>query len=513
MPPLAVVAPEHIPLQWHEAEPGVWTRDIDEIEEFYAAIAKQWEGSNRMYFALTGHLSLRLTVQQNDRRATERRVDEALGKAWQALRHDHPGIASQTLLDLNTGTFTKMFKTDRFGWFDETFVCVNTRQTGTEWANSDPPAPKLPTLFVLSPKTSGEDQHIRRDIVLRSPHDIMDGIGALLLFDKLLQHVSDAFDQGDSYVVPLSDVHLKERLSPPYRIAAGVPPKPTAAIEKRLQQLASDQDKDAETEQIPMAGLPFKQGETKPQVHKRVELTLTEDETLKLIRASKAVGATVTHVFHAAIALTLRNLQEKTDEARRVQYVNYILRNERKACKPPYNGRQHPASVYHSVSPGKLVVEMNVPSSASDAESNLSADKEEFLRLVRLMTDYYHAVRNDADHYAIAPYLWAKAVPKLPVPLDAANPLPIPPPELHPSVSISSMGKIDDIISPERGSISVSNPWVTGEELRSGLGLFLGSFKGTLSLSAAYNDAWHDEDEINEFLKHCLDVVNLGLEL
>ena len=43
---------------WREARPGTWQRDIDEPEQFYAAIAKLYEGSGRMFFAITGHISL-----------------------------------------------------------------------------------------------------------------------------------------------------------------------------------------------------------------------------------------------------------------------------------------------------------------------------------------------------------------------------------------------------------------------------------------------------------------------
>ncbi|KAI9170660.1 putative amidase [Paramyrothecium foliicola] len=509
-PKPAAVDPAYEHLRWREIEAGVWTRDIDEIEEFYAAIAKLWEGSGHMYFAITGHISLSVSVSDSDATATGQKFDEALGKAWKALRNQHPAIASQTLLEPNNGKFKKIFKVNSPDWFEKTFVRVDSGQTGIDFANSDPPAPKLPTLFVLSPAVSSADGHIRRDLVLRSPHDIMDGVGTLMLLNTLVQLTAEALTHEDAFSVSTGDANIGERLSPPYRIAAAVPPSPTASMKEKLARMALEQERDAKIEQLPIAGLPFKQGETVPGVHKRVEITLAEDEANKLISAAKAVGATVTHVFHAAIALTLRDLQEKTTEARRVQYVSYILRNERAACKPPYNDHRHAAALYHSVSGGKLTVEMTVPSASSDPSTSVAEDREEFLRVLRLMTDFYQNVRNDPDHYAIAPNLWANGVPKLPVPLDPSKPLPVPAPELHPSASISSMGKLDSIIKAQQGPISVDNPWVTGEELRSGLGLFLGAFKGQLSLSAAYNDAWHDEKEIRGFLKHCLKLVNEG---
>jgi hypothetical protein len=81
------------------------------------------------------------------------------------------------------------------------------------------------------------------------------------------------------------------------------------------------------------------------------------------------------------------------------------------------------------------------------------------------------------------------------------------------TVSISSTGRVDSIIAPDQGEIHVYNPWVTGEELSKGLGLFLGTYRGELCLSAAYNDAWHTEDEVLDFLQRCVDVVFDGLSV
>jgi hypothetical protein len=90
---------------------------------------------------------------------------------------------------------------------------------------------------------------------------------------------------------------------------------------------------------------------------------------------------------------------------------------------------------------------------------------------------------------------------------------PVPALNLSPSVSISSMGVLDKIISPQHGPFKISNPWVTGEELGTGLGLFLGTWEGKLNLSAAHNDAWHSEEEVMSFLRHCRDVGWRGLGL
>lgn len=54
------------------------------------------------------------------------------------------------------------------------------------------------------------------------------------------------------------------------------------------------------------------------------------------------------------------------------------------------------------------------------------------------------------------------------------------------------------MLSSTHGHFQLDDPWVTGEEL--GLGVFLEIFGGILCLSAAYNDVWHAEAEVQGFL-------------
>lgn len=256
-------------------------------------------------------------------------------------------------------------------------------------------------------------------------------------------------------------------------------------------------------------GLPHKAGVLVPGVHKRVELGLPPDEIKSLLAAWKRVGATVTHVFHAAIALVLRDLQTKTDQPRPVRYINYLLRNERGSCHPPFNDHRHPTGVYHSISGNKLVVNMTIPAWYSSLDEKLD-NKGELLRVVEQIKNFYTAVRDDPDHYALAPHLAAKGTAPLPTETQPGPP-PIPAPSEIAPVSIPSMGRIDNIIAHRHGAIEVFDPWVTGEELRNRFGLFLGTFRGSLSLSAAYNDAWHDEMEASGFLGQRMKVVRISL--
>lgn len=498
----------------HENDHGVWQRDIDEVEHFYTSVKKLYEASGRMFFAITGHVSLSLSVSDGDQHEdAEQRFQDAVRRAWLGLRYQQPAIASQVVYDADSCLWKKLYKTfrdqeDVNNWLETTCRVVSAEQTGDEWANSDPPAPSLPTIFIAKPSHSStvDTKRIRLDLILRSPHDIIDGIGTLHLFNILVTLAARAYRQGEWWQPPIWDGSEVARLSPPYRLAAAVPPDPTPSQQRRLDEMRSSAASGPDPNEPETIAIPYGHGALLPGKHQRVAYEMSVEQTARVLSACKSVGATVTHVFHAAIAICMRDLQERRDQARLVRYVNYILRNERGHCTEPYNTADYAVGVYHSVSSGRMAVEMTVPG-LRDAGPDMNERKKEFLGIVATIRDYYHNVRDDAEHYALAPYILAAGTPHV----TPTSMCPVPLPKEYPSVSISSMGNIDNIINAKDEMFEVANPWVTGEELGNGLGLFLGTFKGCLGLSAAYNDAWHDKQEVMSFLKACVSSVLQGL--
>ncbi|EGS21702.1 uncharacterized protein CTHT_0035680 [Thermochaetoides thermophila DSM 1495] len=502
----------HEKLKWHQTSPGLWQRGIDEVEEFYATMAALYEGSGRMFFAITGHVSIEVDVPSHmSVDESEKRLDAALSKAWICMRYDHPTIASRVSLHSKTHEWIKSYRkilaaSDLEDWLRRTFIVLSNGQSGAEFANSDPPAPKDPTCFVLrQPSARGEAGNfiIRRDIVLRSPHDIIDGIGTLMLFSNFIARSSEAYSKGDSYPIPLLDGSENANLSPSYRIAAFVPSVLTEAQERRIERIIAQRAAVKSDATVEILTVPFQHGALVPGRHQRSALTLSRDQTSSFLAACKVNGVTPTHVFHAAAAVALRDLQPRPEVTKRVRYISYILRNERSRCAEPFNSTRHPVALYHSVSGNSLVVDLDLRK-AGDEPSDQDR-KQEFYSVLKTIKAFYEGVRNDSDHYALVPKLWALSTPPLPVP--SSHSFPVPLPNAHPSVSISSMGRSDTILTPKMGAFRVSNPWVTGEELGTGWGLFLSTFDGELCLSAAYNDAWHTRETVDDYLKRCRDIA------
>jgi hypothetical protein len=472
-----------------------------------------------MFFAITGFLSISVEAA-NDTSSQDivRNMNEALRHAWLRLRYDHPTIASQTFYDdhrkLRKKRYVPFHRNDVYSqteaWLEATFVAISPGISGLEWCNADPPAPKFPTLFVItSPSSANNDVKgiIRRDVVIRSPHDIVDGTGTLQLLNNLLAHAAKLYEE-QSWSLPAPGSEI-QNLSPPLRVAADISPILTLDQQERLQNLVVGNE--TLRKGLNILVVPYKQGQALPEKHQRTALDLSKSNTERLLEACKHAGVTVTHVYHAGIAITIRDLQDPGLQSRVARYINYSLINERPNCSGEHATSKHAAAVYHSVSGNILALDLIIPSITDKQSTNDGHQRKEFVTLVDQVKTYYHSIRDSPDNLTLAPSFWSMATPHILDP--TATDLPIPAPNLSPSVSISSMGVIDKIISPQHGPFKVSNPWVTGEELGTGLGLFLGTWEGSLQLSAAYNDAWHDKEEVDEFLKHCQDVVWKGLGL
>jgi len=351
---------------WMEVEPGRWERDIDEIENFYLALDQQYAATGRHMFAIMGHISITVDVPSNRRLDDcELKLEHALRDAWARLRFDHPSIASRVEYDGKQPR--KIYETiplhrdgDRAleAWLHQTFCPIHTEQTGLEWCNSDPPAPKLPTMFVIktseAPEEGGERNALRRHLVIRAPHNIIDGIGTLMLFDNFLMHASEVYSSSTPHIIPWGEEH--KDLSPSFRVAADLPDAITPQQFDRLERIVSS---NADLRRgIPILSIPFNNNQAVPGKHQRLSITISASQTASILAMCRARSLSVTHAYHTAIAMAVRDAQPSQPTSSLKRYINYCLVNERAHCKPPYNTAAHAAAVYHSTSGSHLALDL-----------------------------------------------------------------------------------------------------------------------------------------------------------
>lgn len=510
-------------LSWEETAPGVWRRGIDEVELYWAKVAKLHDFRGRRPFEVTGHVSIAVNISAASASEAGERVDQALRHAWLTARHFHPTIASWTTVDHEHQHFP--FKTyqclagdvEKDEWLRQTLVNVDGFQSGTAFASSDPVAPKQPTLFIISKDiTMQEDGNayvVEQDLVLRAAHDTIDGAGTLLFFGNLLRYASEALKAGPACVVPPLDGSEAANLSPPYRVAAGVPDTPTPEIQRRIEAMYADHvhyGPAAGNGDLPPLPLPFTKGQLVPDKNQRVEIVLDRTTTSSLLASCKKLGATVTHVLQAVVPLAIGDLVEKQSEETRYNYVHDLLINLRSFCRPPYDSAAHAVSAYHSGSAKGDRIAISVPAAGAEPMSR-QARREEFASILDQVRSYYTRVKNDADQSQLSPYCWAGHLCSWP-PIPAHPPLGPPPGETA-SVTISSLGRADAIIPPQIGPIRASSPWVMGEQMSNSLGVFVVTHDGRLGVAAAYNAAWHGRSEVRDFLGRVFSLVFEFLEM
>ncbi|KAF3344540.1 hypothetical protein VD0002_g4749 [Verticillium dahliae] len=251
---------------------------------------------------------------------------------------------------------------------------------------------------------------------------------------------------------------------------------------------------------------PFVHGAQSPGRHQRTDITLDSQTSANILAACKTLGATVTHAVNAVIPIVLRDLVPE-DAKKETFYFRWdLLRNLRPFCAAPYNSSKHPVTAYHSGS--CFACDLVIPPK-TDGKSS----KEDFKHVLQEIRALYRRVADDTEHGLLAPAVWTAWLQTLPKVEKSPGLGPPPSPTL--GLTLSSLGRVDGMLPSKFGAFSVSRPWITGEEMRNGFGLFLTSHQGQLNLAAAYNDAWQTEEAAQNFLKACLRFLStaLGVEI
>lgn len=489
-------------LIWQEVSPGRYERQVDELEESYTYLAKTWEGTGHTFFAITA--SAGVSIPHPTHSAVpgfEARVEKAFRSAWKKVLCEHPTLAAPVEYDPTTKKLKKVYCNLRGeegieDWATETFQIVDEVQSGQAFANSDPTVHRYATLYVVTPishEEQVEQKTMRRDIVLRSHHDLIDGIGTLTLFNNLFSYAAEAFAlQSGELELKYGDV--LQKLSPPFRIAAGLPTTPSAEQLEKFQAIQAANAKARENTEV--LGVPFTLKTSMPLRSNRTQIQLSAAETTAILAKCKAAAVTPTQAFHTGIALAVRDLQERSDHERKAKYISYSLINLRQYCVPPYNSPSHAAAVYHSISDLHLAVDLKIPAKSA---TRTKQSPEEFSSTLDQVKSFYQNVTIDADYLSIVPLL-AKGTNPSYSEIHSETPNEVPAPNPTPKVSLSSMGIVDKIVKPEHGPFTVHDPWVIGAEYATGLGMFLGTWRGRMCLSAAYNEAFYGEDEVLGYL-------------
>ncbi|CAG7561917.1 unnamed protein product [Fusarium equiseti] len=484
---------------WRRSSQGVWERGIDECENFYRLFTKNDHGC----YPITGCASFQIKTPDVDQ---EHRVEKALRNAWTLLRFKHPTLGSRMELDNNDGRWKRFytpFQTDEDVncWLQSTFKTIDSGQSALEWFNNSAPDFELPTVYLVRSDHNAPCQ----TIFLRCPHDITDGVGILQLVDQLFTQASLVYAQSTAYPYPLPDDELDTRLSPSLRIAGSIPDSLSEAQMQRHEDIQSENG--AVYNHHALLSLPPSSSSDTYQVQ-RVAVSVPKAVSSQILANCKAIapGVSVTHVFTAALAMALRDLQPRKQGSYAVRYVNHAMINLRPYCRPPYNSPAHAAAAYHTVSAQALGIDLDVPALADDKEYEPSQ-----LPLVATQVrDFYNRVKPVLSQEAHEQNFLAPLTFKALSPPPGSDPYVASDPPFCP-VALSSIGNISSIVSAASDVFELTNVWAASQPIGAGVATFLGCWDGNIELSGVFNMQYHNRDYLETFLEAVLSYVCQGL--
>ncbi|KAJ5889057.1 hypothetical protein N7495_009098 [Penicillium taxi] len=484
--------------EWKELSPGYWERNIDEWERFYIRSAKTESGC----YPVTGFASFSVDSNIPD----NERVESALRKAWVCLRHRHPSLASRVAHD-ETGpvkrTYSALEGADQDSWLQSTFQTYDTDKYPLAWFNDDAPDFEQASVFLVrTPHGTA--------VFLRGPHDITDGIGILLLLHQLFDLASKAYQEGKEFTMPVWG-NEAIRLAPCLRVAAKIPEVLSEAETKWFAAVQAENRRAYSHPSllcIPASRIPMP---STPSRTNCVSFLIPRNITKQILGLCKSIspGVSVTHVFTAALALTLAELQNKKEEEYPVRYVSHSIINLRPYCDEPYNSADNAAASCHTISAQTIQIDLVVPS-VSDRKLDTGKD----LRQITLdLKSFYEATRPTCSYtsrvheqIAVAP-----AVIKPFTPAVGFNPHAVTSTSPFCAVPLSSIGDISTVVAAKQGPFELTRVVCLSEAIGPGLACFMGSWGGELELCAVFDSRYHDPAYIESFLRTIVDKVCTGL--
>lgn len=444
-------------MSWTEISPGHFQRPIGENETFIKKIGDPGHALGHEHWAINADATIAP-------RPTEHHVKN-FERAWKAFRFVHPSIAavaSETVID-----YTVPDSEALDNWAAETFVVHDDNTTREDIAAGMKPTPFVVLHLFL--KTG--------DVLLHTSHWRSDGIGVLHLLNDYMK-LAASEDVKD----PASLAWGQEgsRLAPSIEEAAGIAleanDKITAEAEKWVKTFHGAAG--AVGVDCPAAK------ETVPAGTRTARSNFPETTSDAIVKACKARKISVTSAVHAAIAST--NWAFAPADGKSKHYTSTIRAALRPYLPEKFHGPAYAAALYTS---GYM---HSIPAGHSFQEN---AEQINSLYRQGLSVEFLEAHRQ----YALNVIDMIKSTPPdAPAPSD---------------VDISSVGIVDNVITPVQGAFEVTSVSVGVEVLTRQMVCFVWTFRGKLSMNLVYNEAFYPPGVPVAFLEEVKRTLTRELEV
>lgn len=443
---------------WKEIAPGRYERPLDVLETWYYNHSVQ-PARDLVREDNVGICISKLEFKEADFRGNYPTSTERIRQAWKALRFRQPVMASFA----EDGKRICILPTDDAeleAWSYRTFTTIEdpAGRTGEDYYG------RLP----LIRQTSIYYFPASQELILRSPHYLIDGLGIVQLFHSLLEIAT--------MPGPVEMGKLSLPLSPPLKIAANIPSMTPEQIEKCGEFLGS-------MFQSPFIGPALSMSTPRPGGCTRAKITFSVPQTSALLAAAKKRGFTLTHAVHAAAILATR-VHGNHDGPE--NFIAATAFNARSKCVPPLNTVDHACNNYI------------VPHIALIAPGDFNST-------ARQLKTYYKHTAQDKD-------LLQMMTPLVEALISSAK-VPNPNPEPIALLGFSSIGDIEPYLRRQYGSVTVSRVSLNTEFVSSAMSVNVFSFRGKLEIQVPFNEGFFSPKSIQNLLQMLIDVLVKELEL
>jgi len=453
-------------MPWLEHTPGVFQREIGENEKFIKTIGDRGHAAGREHWSITSKAKLKLP---KDLKIED--LIQSLRSAWQALRFQHPSIASTATSE--TLQYTVPDESALKFWTKETLWIHHEQVSADELVATLQPSRYVCAHYLVN----------SQEILLHFAHWRTDGYGALQLINAFAEQLSYALDGGLGNMTWGDEAR---RLAPNIEEVLNIPVEPTPEIQE-----ATDRCLATLVHLHGAVGVALQTAVTAPPGGTRSSgLRFTEATTAAIEKACAAHGISVLAAVHASCAaVTWANAARYSKNKHYTSTMRFSLRPH---LPNPYNTDSFAAALYTGGYMAK------VPASQSWIENAKG-----------YFNEYQHGI---TPGFLQARRQYAIEVQKR---LTAGAPPPSPPPS---EIDISGADEVESMVKAVRPlrdgqALEVVDVGVGVETLTRQMYCFVWTFRKRLELSLVYNEAYYSAGYADGIVRALQEVLlhRLGL--
>ncbi|CAI6331584.1 unnamed protein product [Periconia digitata] len=380
-----------------------------------------------------------------------------LRKAWCHLRYQQPSIAAYLTADEQNLAYDVPDAKDREEWLSQSFIVDRESENARAVIRS----PRIPLYWTCTFVEKSQE------VLCYTAHWRSDGIGALQLLDSLFALVANAGLQ-DPEELPWGEEvgRLALNIEDIAEVPVDANAEHTQFAKKCLETFALTEG---------AVGIPYLDAEM-PGGTQLARTTFSEETTKKVIAKCKEKGFSVTSAVNASVAAT--NWSFAAADRKNQHYTSTARFSFKPYIPSPYNG---PAYASALLTTGWMI--------------SVSPDQswEDHAR-------YYHTIykaglsRKFIDSYRVYAGAICDAVAQAPKVVSAAA-----------EVDISSLGIVEKYLERDYGSgdwgLEILDVGEGVETLGRSSGLFVWTFGDRLVFSLAFNERFHEMEQMEAFVK------------